>query len=72
MKLYCALYVMKLYCAVYIMKLYCAVYVMELYCAVYVSAVCDPPCQNGLCMEPSLCVCDANFNGYSCDEVAGK
>merc|ERR1712002_243146 len=33
--------------------------------------VCDPPCENGECIEPDTCDCDEGFTGDLCDEDEG-
>jgi len=32
------------------------------------SPLCDPPCENGVCIEPDTCDCDDGFIGDLCDE----
>jgi len=32
------------------------------------SPVCDPPCENGECIEPDTCDCEAGFTGDLCEE----
>ena len=30
------------------------------------TAVCDPPCANGDCINPGLCLCDRGWTGLDC------
>ena len=30
------------------------------------TAVCDPPCTNGVCIDPGLCYCDRGWTGLDC------
>ena len=32
------------------------------------TAICEPGCVHGLCIEPDVCQCDNGYNGTYCEE----
>ena len=36
------------------------------------TVVCDPPCQNGVCVQNDTCSCSEGYTGETCDEAVER
>ena len=36
------------------------------------SALCDPPCRGGICVEPNVCLCRDGRRDRTCDQATAK